>query len=32
LCHFVYLLMHKLKSQKELDKKGHKAKSLCGLL
>ncbi len=32
LCHFVYLLMHKLKSQKELNKRGHKAKSLCGLL
>jgi hypothetical protein len=32
LCHFVYLLILKIKISEGLNKKGHKAKSLCGLL
>jgi hypothetical protein len=32
LCHFCYLLLYKLKSQKATRKRGHKVKSLCGLI
>jgi 4-aminobutyrate aminotransferase-like enzyme len=32
LCHFVYLLIFKTKISEGLNKKSHKAKSLCGLL